>query len=208
MKNHETTFSQQDYELIGTDILYQGFFRLARYHVRHRLFAGGWSEVFHREILERWPAAGVLPYDPLLDRVILIEQFRPGCLEQATTTPWMIEIPAGLLTSPTETPEELVYREAMEEAGCKLTAIEPISKYFVSPGASTEHITLYCGRVSAAALTGIYGLEDEHEDIRVLNLTRTEAFAKLQEGEIKTAPAIIALLWLQMNHDSLLRKWG
>src|SRR3990167_1165220 len=88
-------FSKDDYELIKREILYQGIFRLARYHLRHRTFNNTWSNTFSREILERKSAAALLPYDPVLDRIVLIEQFRAGAISHAQS-PWLIEVVAGV----------------------------------------------------------------------------------------------------------------
>src|SRR4029079_17399724 len=145
MMKDKTHFTHQDYEIINREVLYKGVFTLARYSLRHRLFEGGQSEVMQREVLERLSATGVLPYDPVLDRVILIEQFRPGSLANPKS-PWLIEIPAGIFRN-NEQPDEVAYREADEEAGCKIEMLVPISEYFVSPGGSNEYIHLYCGKV-------------------------------------------------------------
>ncbi len=198
-------FAHNDYEITQRDLLYQGVFRLARYHITHRLFSGGWTQPFTREIFERPSAAAVLPYDPALDRVILIEQFRPGSMSDPNS-PWQIEIPAGIIDG-TDTPAETAYREAIEEANCPLLTLEPICEYFVSPGASNEYLSLYCGKVDATHAGGIFGLKEEQEDIRVLNVTSTEAFAKLRSDQIKTAPAIISLFWLQLHHNRLQELW-
>ncbi len=199
-------FTRDDYELVKRDVLYQGVFRYARYHLRQRLFNGGWSETYQREVLERFPAAGVLPYDPKLDRVILIEQLRPGSLADPKT-PWLIEIPAGVLSHANETPEELVRRESVEEAGCVLQEVEPVCDYYVSPGASNEYIHLFCGKVDAEKIEGVHGLAHEHEDIRVMNISVDEAFAKLRAGEIKTSLAVITLFWLEIHRERLRRVW-
>ena len=200
-----TTFTHNDYEIVNREVLYQGVFRLARYSIRHRLFSGGWSDVFTREVMERFSAAGVLPYDPVLDRVILIEQFRPGSLADPTS-PWLIEIPAGVLVGDTK-PEDLAHSEAFEEAGCTLTHLAPICDYFVSPGGCNEYIHLYCGRVDASHAGGIHGLKHEHEDIRVLNIPAEEAFEHLYAGNIKTSPAITTLFWLQLHRNRLRDVW-
>jgi ADP-ribose pyrophosphatase len=200
-----TTFTQNDYEIVNREVLYQGIFRLARYEIRHRLFNGGWSKTFKREVLERYSAAGVLPYDPVLDRVILIEQFRPGSIADPKS-PWLIEIPAGILVDDAK-PHDVAYSEAFEEAGCKLISLHPIMEYFVSPGGSNEYINLYCGRIDATGINGIHGLKHEHEDIRVINISADEAFDHLYQGHIKTNPAIIALLWLQLHRGRLQDVW-
>ncbi len=194
-------FTQNDYEISQREVLYQGIFRLTRYHLRHRLFEGGWSDTMQREVLERYSAAAVLPYDPVLDRVILIEQFRPGSIADPES-PWLIEIPAGILEK-NEQPIEVAHREAIEEAGCDLRDLRLISEYFPSPGGSNEYIHIYCGKVDSKGIGGVHGLKHEQEDIRVLNLPTDEALQLLQSGKIKTSPAIIALLWLQLHRVEL-----
>lgn len=205
MMSDNIPFTHKDYEIIKREVLYKGIFTLARYSLRHRLFEGGESEVLRREVLERLSATGILPYDPVLDRVILIEQFRPGSLADPQS-PWLIEIPAGVFGK-NEQPDEVAYREADEEAGCKIETLMPICEYFVSPGGSNEYIYLYCGKVDSRGIEGVHGLKHEHEDIRVMNVTSDEAFAKLAAGQIKTAPAVIALLWLQLNRKKLQKDW-
>ena len=55
----------------------------------------------------------------------------------------------------------MVRREAIEEAGCEVIELELISHYFVTPGASTESMFAYCGRVDASKVGGFYGLANE-----------------------------------------------
>jgi ADP-ribose pyrophosphatase len=205
MEEKLSLFSQNDYEIIKREVLYKGVFRLARYYVRHLKFNGQWNEVFSREVLERKPAAAILPYDPILDRVILIEQFRPGALANPQS-PWLIEVVAGVY-SEDEAPPDVAKREAIEEAGCKILDIYPICEYFVSPGGSNEYLHLYCGHVDASEAGGIHGLEEENEDIRALTIPTDEAFQIMQEGKIKTSPAIISLQWLQLNREWLRQLW-
>lgn len=200
-----TSFKQDDYEILAKENPYQGVFRIYRYQIKHRLFAGGWSEPFSREVVERRPSTGVLPYDPILDRVILIEQFRAGALNTADS-PWLVEVVAGVLEH-NESPSELAHREANEEAGCTLTELALITDFFVSPGATNEYMHLYCGKVDATHVSGIHGLAHEHEDIRVINISADEAFLRLDQGQIKTAPAFISLLWLKLNRQTLRERW-
>lgn len=204
MSEKLSTFSQNDYEVIKREVLYQGIFRLARFHIRHRQFNDEWSNTFTREILERKSAAAILPYDPILDHVILIEQFRAGALDNPEG-PWLLEIVAGVYTD--ETPVEVAKREAIEEAGCKILDIQPICEYFVSPGGCNEYLHLYCGRVDASDAGGIHGLADENEDIRAISVPTEEAYRMVQEGKIKTSPAIISLLWLLLNREWLKQLW-
>lgn len=196
-----SNFTKNDYEILKKDILYQGVFRLSKYTLRHKLFCGEWSDTFEREIFERKSAVAILPYDPVLDRVILIEQFRAGSLADPES-PWLIEIPAGVIDNHDD-PEKVAHREMQEETGCQLLEIKPIVKYFVSPGASNEFIHIFYGKVNAKDVNGIHGLKEEQEDIRILNLSRLEAFELIKQGKIKNAPTLIGLLWLKSS-DTLL----
>lgn len=196
---------KQDYEIVQRDVLYQGVFRLARYHVRHLNYNGKWSNTFTREILERKSAAAILPYDPTLDQVILIEQFRAGAAINPQG-PWLLEIVAGVY-DPGDAPQDVAKREAEEEAGCKILDIYSICEYFVSPGGSNEYLHLYLGRIDASEAGGIFGLEEENEDIRAFALPTEDAFKLVQQGKIKTSPAIIALQWLQLNREWLKQLW-
>ena len=186
---------------------YDGFFRMEKYRLRHELFRGGWSPDITRECLERGHAVAVLLYDPDHDQVVLLEQFRVGALE-FPGGPWLLEIVAGIMDDPTETAEEVARRETVEEAGCELLDLIPICHYLVSPGGASESIRLFCGRVDASGISGLSGLAEEHEDIRLHVVSRTEALDLLKAGRINSAAPIIALQWLELNRSKLLERWG
>lgn len=192
----------RDVEVLARETVFQGYFRVDRYRLRHRLFAGGWSRPFQRELFERGHAAAVLPYDPRHDRVLLIEQFRIGPYAHGGS-PWQIEIVAGILHHG-ETPAELARREALEEAGCLLQSeLLPVAAYYMSPGAVSEHMTLFCALTDLEGAGGIHGVDDEDEDIRVHVPGFDEAMDWLQAGRIQNSPAIIALQWLALNRTRL-----
>lgn len=192
-------------EVLGRDIVYEGFFRIERLRLRHRLFAGGWSDEITRELFERGHAAAVLPYDPWRDAVVLIEQFRVGALDWPPG-PWLLEIVAGMI-EPGETAEDVVRREAEEEAGCHIDRLEPICEYHVSPGGTSERIRLFCGRVDSRGVGGLHGLPHEDEDIRVTVHGCEEALDLLDAGRLPSATPIIALQWLQRHRERLQRDW-
>ena len=192
-------------EILDRNTRYQGFFQVDEYRLRHSLFAGGWSDTVVRERVERLRAAAVLLYDPDLDRVVLIEQFRIGALEDAGG-PWLMEVVGGLVEED-ERPQEVAVREAMEEAGCKILELLPICEFLVSPGTASEHVSLYCGRVDASNAGGIFGLDHEGEDIRALVLSVDDVIGELYR-RINSSIPIIALQWLSLNRDNLKRHWG
>ncbi len=194
------------YEILEQETAYAGFFRLLRYRLRHRLFNGDWSPVLVRELFERGHAAAVLPYDPVTDRVLMIEQFRIGALA-APGGPWLLEIVAGII-DPGEIPEEVVRRETVEETGCRLQRVVPICEYHVSPGGTSERISLFCGQVDTSQAGGVHGKAEEGEDIRVVVMSAADALAKLHAGQITSAAPLIALQWLLCNRDQLRTRWG
>lgn len=193
------------FEILEKAVCYAGFFRMEKYRLRHQLFHGGWSRPLVRELFERGHAAAVLPYDPYQDRIVLVEQFRIGALE-APEGPWLLEIVAGMIAAG-ETPVEVVRREAMEEAHCALQELEFICDYMVSPGGTSERLSLYCGKVDTTGLGGIYGSPEEDEDIRVTVVSYEEALGLLRHGKIISAAPIIALQWLQLHHETLRQRW-
>jgi ADP-ribose pyrophosphatase len=196
----------KEIKILEKTMCYEGFFKLVRYRLKHTLFAGGWSSELVRKVLERGHAAAILPYDPILDQVVMIEQFRPGALDDANGA-WLWEIVAGIL-EPGESASDVVYREAIEEMGCPVSDIMPICQFFVSPGSTTETTALFCGRVDATQAAGIHGVASEHEDIQVHLISFSEALDRLQSGKIRFAPAIIALQWLALHQKEVKARWG
>ncbi|PXW87798.1 ADP-ribose pyrophosphatase [Nitrosomonas sp. Nm84] len=194
-----------DVEIFEKTICFEGFFRLERYCLRHRLFSGEWSHPLMREIFERGHAAAVLPYDPIRDEVILIEQFRVGALT-APDGPWLLEIVAGMIDAD-ETAQAVVIRESLEEAGCVMTDLIPLYDFLVSPGGTTERIALFCGRVDVTHAGGVHGVSEEGEDIKVHVIKLDAALALLQSGKINSASAIIALQWLALKRHHVQSLW-
>ena len=128
--------SEREVRILEREVAFQGYFRVDRYRLRHTLHAGGLGAELQREVFERGHIAAVLPVDPLLERVVLIEQFRPGAWA-AGWEPWLLECVAGVLEDG-ETGAELAHREAHEEAGLRIHQLEPIARFLSSPGASSE----------------------------------------------------------------------
>lgn len=201
-------FGAQDVQVLTRTPGYRGFFALDTWTLRHRLFAGGWTQPLQRELFLRDAAAGVLLYDPVRDEVVLVEQFRIGAMVNAEahgTSPWLLEIVAGII-APQESAAQLAAREAVEEADCEIRELLHILDYYNSPGGSNEYISLFCGLVDSSQAGGIHGVPEENEDIRVRVLSSTQAWQALQDGRMNNAMAIIAMQWLMMNRDSLRAK--
>ena len=202
-----------DVDVIEKTTPFNNYFRIDQYHLKHKLFQGGWSNVLSREVFERGHAVCGLLYDPDLDQFVFIEQFRPGAYAalsspwyDETTSLWLIEIIAGIIEQG-ETPEDVLYREAIEEADCTILDHEPIMHYMVSPGGTTESMFCFCCHVDASGAGGIHGLAEEGENIRVFAVPVTEAFELLDQGRIINSMTIIPLQWFRFNHTRLRTKW-
>lgn len=187
--------------------LYKKFFQADEYKVSYPLYNGGMSPVVTREVLSRGSAAAVLLYDPIADKVALIEQFRFGIYINGEY-PWTIECVAGMDDHAGENLIDLANRECMEEAGAKITELEKITRYYSSPGGSSETITLYCGKTDVSTLPEYAGLESECEDIKINVYSIEEVEKMLQNGKLNNAMVIIAVQWLLLNRVQLRKKWG
>lgn len=192
-------------DVMTREICFDGFLRVARYCLRHSLFAGGWSAVLYRERLESIEAAAAVLYDPAVDQVIMVEQFRIGALEQGRGA-WTLE-PVGGVVHSGEDPVEVVRREAREEAGCEVLDLAPIGSVLINPGIAAQRVQLYCGRVSASGAGGIFGLSQEGEETRVRVLDLDHTIDGLYAGALDNATAIISLQWLALNRERLRARW-
>jgi ADP-ribose pyrophosphatase len=194
-------------EILARDTAYRGYVTVDRYRIRHGLYRGGMSGEISREVVERGRAVGVLLYDPAADAVVLIEQFRlPAKL--AGFSGWEIEIVAGMADEDDASDADVARREASEEAGLAVKGeFIPIHRYLTTPGIATETIALFCGRVDSSGAGGIFGLEQEHEDIKVLVLPYRAAMALLRRDRISNGPTVVALYWLAANRTRLRRLW-
>ena len=203
-----------DVEVIEKTTPFDGYFRIDRYSIKHRLFEGGWGGEISREIFERGHAACCLLFDPERDALVFIEQFRPGAYaalaspwyDAAESSPWLIEVVAGIIDEG-ENPEDVVRREALEESGCTVSNLELISHYLVTPGGSTESMFSYCGRVDSSTAMGIHGVAEEGENIRVFVVSADEAFAMMDQGRIINSMTMIAMMWFRTNHQNLRTRW-
>ncbi|PQJ65987.1 ADP-ribose diphosphatase [Photobacterium angustum] len=201
-KTSPLQFGVDDVKVEAKDIVYNGFFKMVKYRFRHKLFAGGWSDTVNREMFERGHAAALLPYDPVTDEVVLIEQFRVGAMV-AGCEPWQLEIVAGMIDHQDESAEDVVKREAVEEAGLTVTELQKVTRYLSSSGGCSEMLDIFVGTVDSTIASGIHGLAEESEDIRVHVVPRTQAYQWVESGKIENAASIIALQWLQLHYLQL-----
>ena len=190
-------FNKDDVNVSSIETIFNGFFTIHKYQFTHALFNGGVSELITREILERGHAVAILPYDPITDSVLLIEQIRIGALA-SKNSPWLLECIAGMAEG-SEDYEFVARKEAKEEAGLELDMLIYMRSYLSSPGGTTERLYLYLALADLSEAGGVYGLAAEGEDIKVHVMPLDEALARLDNEEIDNAATVISLQWLALN---------
>lgn len=193
-------------DVIARELCFEGFLKVARYRIRHSGFAGGWSEIFVRERIEFLNSAAAILYDAVSDRVVLVEQFRIGALEDGVGA-WTLE-PVGGIVGAGEKAGDVVRREALEEAGCEISNLVTIGTYHVSPGTAADRVHLFCGCVDSKSARGVHGLHAENEETRVVVIDFQQAAKQLFSGKLNTSTAILSIQWLAMNRDRLRAEWN
>ena len=180
-----------------------GFLKVWAHWLRHAKFDGSQTPEICREVVLRGPAVAALPYDPVLDEILLIEQFRIGA-QVAGVDPWIYEVVAGMMDKSGESPEQALRRELVEEAGLDDVELTHIVDYFPSPGGTDEQILLYLARcdLSCVVQGSVFGERTENEDIRVHRFPRGQWRDLLPSGKINNAATLLSLMWLDEQLDA------
>ncbi|MEM9967801.1 MAG: NUDIX domain-containing protein [Pseudomonadota bacterium] len=187
---------------------YSGFFALDDVALRHQKFDGLSSDLLNRAAFISADAALVLPYDPVTDRVLLVEQFRVGPFLRHDQAPWQLEPIAGRIDAG-ETPEAAARRESFEEAGLALDALETVAEVYPSPGGSTEFFYIFVGLADLSkAKSEITGLASEHEDIKTHILSFDALMTLAADFAVANAPLALCAYWLAYHRDRLRSERG
>ena len=189
-------------------VVYKGFFSVEEHDLSYRKFNNQQSSILTRSALISSDAVIVLPYDPVNDRILLIEQFRAGPYVKGDENPWVLEPIAGLIDKG-ETPESAGIREAQEEAHLEIKRLELVARSYPSPGISTEFFHQYIGIVELLDSSNlIAGLSSENEDIRSHIFEYEQFFEMIESGKVKVGPLILLGLWLSKNRNRLRKKYS
>ncbi|MGY4675324.1 ADP-ribose diphosphatase [Ursidibacter arcticus] len=199
-------FSQQDLQIVREETVYKGHFELKKMFFRHKLFSGGMSGEVVRELLIKGAASAVIAYDPVRDSVVLVEQVRIGAYDpNSSQSPWLVELIAGMVDTD-ESPEEVAIRESQEEAGLTVSNLQHAVSVWDSPGGTVERLHIFLGLVDSSQVGGVYGLEEENEDILVHVVSREQAYQWVEQGKIDNVIAVVGLQWLQLNYHKYIQK--
>lgn len=186
---------------------YKGrFLTINLYDIEKDLHEGGKQDIKWL-IMERGNAVGILAYDPQEDKVILVNEMRPGILA-AGGYPYTDTLPAGGIGKG-ETPIEAAVREMKEETGLDLA--DPViihDRSYVSAGGTSESISTVFGIVASKKAGGIHGLADEQENIKTTVLSSDEFMARIKSNEINDLKTMVAGYWLMENREDIRKKYG
>ncbi len=187
----------------GTRHVHDGFFNTEDHHLSHTRFDGATQGPLHRSVFRVADAVTVLPYDPVRDRILLVEQFRAGPYAHGDAAPWLLEPIAGILDAG-ESAEASVRREAREEANLDLGALHFVARYYPSPGGVAQVLFSYLGIADLPdSAAGLGGHADEGEDIRSHLVPYDQACRMLADGDMADAPLILTMQYLMMHRDRL-----
>lgn len=195
--------AQRDVQVVAERFPHTVYFSLADHDLKYRRFDGAMSPVVRRAGFVGGDAVTVLPWDPVLDAVLVVEQFRTGPFLRGDPNPWTLEPIAGRI-DPGESPEDALRREAREEAGIELGRLHPIASYYPTPGAVTEYLFSYVAEADLSGRGGeIGGVDHEDEDIRAHLISRQDMMMLIASGEAGTGPLLLSMFWLEANRARL-----
>jgi nudix-type nucleoside diphosphatase, YffH/AdpP family len=180
-----------------TKRLLDDFFQVDEYHGAYEQYDNEMSEEHRLLVFERGDSVAALLFDPTHREVILVEQFRLPTAGKGVGGGWILEPAAGIIEAG-ETARDAIISEIKEETGYHVTDLEPIMKFFASPGGSTERIHLYYAEVRRAQKTGEGGgVRKDRENIRIVQMPVVDFFERLRKNEFEDAKLIIAAQWLR-----------
>ena len=186
-----------DVVIRDVEVTSDGWHVLRRTTYDYRRRNGEWTTE-QRETYDRGNGAVILPYDRTRGTVLLTRQFRFPVYVNGHADGRFVEAAAGLLDA--DDPETAIRREAAEELGVRIGALEHVLDAYMSPGSVTERIHFYAAPYAPAdRIAEGGGLPEDGEDIEVLELPFTEALAMVADGRIADAKTIILVQWAALS---------
>jgi nudix-type nucleoside diphosphatase (YffH/AdpP family) len=157
-------------------------------------FDGRMSGQVRRLCFERGDSVAAIVFNRDRQSVMLVEQFRYPAFSKGDG--WTVELVAGVIRAD-ETAEATLRREVREEIGYDIDRLHIVASFFLSPGGSSERITLYCAEVTnAGKVVAGGGRADEGEDIRIVELSLSELRRQLDQARIRDAKTLVGIMWL------------
>lgn len=184
-------------KLISKDLLSSNWGKLFKVKYEYKLKDGSWQPQ-QREVYDRGNGAVILLYNRNKGTVILTEQLRIPTWFNGNIDGLMIEACAGMLDE--KDPEECIRRETEEETGYSLSEVRKVMEVYMSPGSVTEILYFFVAAYSDSMKTGKGGgVDNEHENIEVLELSFNTAMEMIENGKIKDAKTIMLLQYAKIH---------
>lgn len=184
---------------------YTGYFAVDELSLKFERFDGTMSPVLERSYFIGGDAALVLPYDPVRDVVLLVEQMRMAPIGRNDPEVWHLEPIAGRIDAG-ETAEQTALREAREEAELEIDRLEVVARGYPSPGDSTGYFHIFVGLADLPeGAARVAGLETEEENIRSRLISFTDFIAMAERQALANTPLTLLAYWLS-HHRSRLRS--
>jgi len=173
------------------ETLSDNWYVLRKYSFRYRR-NDGTEQKLTREAYDRGNGATILLYNRQRGTVILTNQFRLPAFVSGHPDGMLLEAPAGLLDA--DNAEDAIRREAEEETGFRIAHVQKLFAAYMSPGSVTEQIHFFVAEYSDADKVGSGGGDaGEGEDIEVIEVTRDDALAMVEDGRMIDAKTILLL---------------
>ncbi|WP_273654252.1 NUDIX domain-containing protein [Cellulomonas fimi] len=183
--------------VVAVELLAAAWHVLRRTTFDYRGADGRWTRQ-QRETYDRGNGATVLLYDPDRATVLLTRQFRFPVYVNGHPDGMLLETAAGLLDD--DDPETAIRREAQEETGVHVGALERVFDVWMSPGSVTERLHFWAAPYTPAQRTAAGGgVAAEGEDIEVVELPFADALAMTLTGEVADAKTIMLLQWAALH---------
>ena len=180
-----------------TDILSKNWYTLKNITFDYQQRDGSWTTI-SREAYDRGNGATILLYNKEYGTVILTRQFRLPSFINGNPSGMLVEACAGLLDK--DNAEDCIRRETEEETGYKVLHVRKIFEAYMSPGSVTEILYFFVAEYSKnMKINEGGGLEGDHEDIEVLEISLPHAMTMIEKGEIKDAKTIMLLYYAALN---------
>lgn len=184
-------------KILSRETLHEGYLTVLRLRVR---LADGAQAV--RESATRGDAVAVLPYDPARRCALVVRLFRAPVLDAGGQAA-LEEACAGMIERG-DSAEETARREAGEELGVRLDALEPVARTWSSPGVSSERIALYLAPYAETDRAGRGGgLEAEHELVTAVERPLADLAAESEVGAIADAKLLMLVQALRLRRPEL-----
>jgi len=139
-------------EIVGTEVVYDGYFKVNKHTIKDG------NNEYTREVFDRKNSVAGIVHDTVKDKYLFVKQYRPGADGE------MIEIVAGSMDIEGEKPEEALKREVTEEMGYKVDHMNHLKDFYLSPGGTSEVISLFYVEVSEKISEG-GGIDNENIEV-------------------------------------------